>query len=73
MDFASVKTFSAFRFNNHGNQIIANKKLRYEIVNVKKKISLLLIKDCKDQSKIEKQGLVLISNISKVVNTKQFL
>ena len=56
-----------------GTKLFANKKLRYEIVNVKKKISLLLIKDCKDQSKIEKQGLVLISNISKVVNTKQFL
>ena len=68
MDFASVKTFSAFRFNNHGNQIICHKKLRYEIGNVKKKISLLFIKDCKDHYKIEKQGLDLISNISKVVN-----
>jgi hypothetical protein len=56
-----------------GTKLFANKKLRYEIVNVKKKISLLFIKDCKDHSKIEKQGLVLISNISKVVNTKQFL
>ena len=56
-----------------GTKLFANKILRYEIVNVKKKISLLFIKDCKDHSKIEKQGLVLISNISKVVNTKQFL